>query len=371
VNNWIVSLAALAVVLAGAFALPSAVWMLGLVALLGLAGVLMLQGNRWRTGSLLIAALALGLVLVDLVAGVFAPRAASEGLLQVHEPADWTVSDPELGYAAKPNTIVRHSASFAGKPVYRVTYTIDQHGARATPTAAAGADTYLFLGDSFVFGEGLEDDQSLAAQFARARGFKVRTANLAFSGYGPNHLVRAFETGRYDRYADGKVKAVVTWIIPDHLRRVTGDASWLAYSPRYVLEDGKLRHTGTFNAHRWRNPLDGLLYLAGEQLAFVRAIGARQRQERQAELLVALLRRLQALARERLAAPLFVLYVGPRTPITERVLAELRQGGIEVMDVVEVTGGIPGDQLVIPHDGHPNAYQISLIATELSRRLAP
>ena len=36
-----------------------------------------------------------------------------------------------------------------------------------------------------------------------------------------------------------KVKAVVTWIIPDHLSRVTGDGGWLGASPRYVLEDGK------------------------------------------------------------------------------------------------------------------------------------
>ena len=36
------------------------------------------------------------------------------------------------------------------------------------------------------------------------------------------------------------VKAVVTWIIPAQLARVTGDGSWLGSSPRYVLEDGKL-----------------------------------------------------------------------------------------------------------------------------------
>lgn len=372
-RNFAITAALLVLLVAGAMVLPSATWTLALAVLLGLAGVVLLSGNGWRTGSLLAAALSLGLVLVDVVAGVFTTRAAGEGLVQVHEPADWTVNDPELGYAARPNTIVKATATFAGQPIYRVIYTIDADGARTTPMAPAGADTYLFLGDSFVFGEGLDDNQTLAAQFARESGFRARTVNLAFSGYAANHLVRAFETGRYDRYRDGKVKAVVTWIIPDHLRRVTGDAGWLAHAPRYELpegaRDGVPRHTGTFSQHRWSHPLDGLLHVAGEQLAFIKAIGAAQREQRQADLLVALMLRLQALARERLGAPVFALYAGTRTPVMAGVLERLRRGGIEVMEAVEVTAAVPPDKLVIPHDGHPTALQTGLLAAEMIRRL--
>jgi hypothetical protein len=368
-RNFAILAALLAVLVVGAFVLPSALWVLGLAAVLGLAGVVLLHGNGWRSGALLAAALSLGLVLVDVFAGIFTTRAASEGLVQTHEPAHWTIDDPELGYAAKPNSKVTATATFAGKPIYRVTYTIDDTGARATPTAPAGAPTYLFLGDSFVFGEGLDDDQSLASQFARESGFKVRSVNLAFSGYAPNHLVRSFETGRYDRYRDGKVAAIVTWIIPDHLRRVTGDASWLAEAPRYELVDGVPRHTGNFSQYRWRNPIDGLLYVAGEELAFIKAIGAAQREQRQADLLVALMLHLQTLSKERLGAPVFTLYAGPRTPVMAGVLDRLRQGGIQVMEVVDVTAPVPDDQLVIPHDGHPTALQISLISTELIKRL--
>jgi hypothetical protein len=389
-RNFAVTALLVAALAVAAALLPSAAWVLGLASVLGLAGVAFLQGNGWRSGALLVSALCLGLVLVDAFAGILAPRAHGSGLVYRTEPSDWKVEHPVLGYGARPNTKVRESATYDGKTIYDVVYTIDADGRRATPAAQGGAaqagatpagtDTYLFFGDSFIFGSGLADGDTLAAQFARVRGIdvrggEVRTANFGLIGYGPNHAVRAFEAGLVDRYADGTVKAVVTWLIPDHLRRVTGDASWLGSSPRYVLEDGPgdgaVRHTGSFTQQRWRNPVDGLLHLAGEKLAFVRAIGARQREEQQIELTVALLLRLQALAREKLGAPLVVLYSWPnrrkgeQVPLVERLAA----AGVRAMDTVDVTEGLPAEQLDIPYDGHPTAYQIGLIAAELSRRL--
>ena len=379
-RNFAVTALLVAVLAVAATLLPSAAWVLGLAAVLGLAGVVLLQGNRWRSGALLVSALGLGLVLVDAFAGILTPGAHGSGLVYRAEPRDWKIDHPVLGYGARPNTSVRESATYDGKMVYDVVYTIDADGRRMTPAvqagpAPAGADTYLFFGDSFMFGSGLADGDALAAQVARVRDFRVRTANFGLTGYGPNHAVRAFEAGLVDRYADGTVRAVVTWLIPDHLRRVTGDASWLGSSPRYVLEDGAgggtVRHTGSFTEQRWRNPVDGLLHLAGEELAFVRAIGARQREERQIELTVALLLRLQTLAREKLGAPLVVIYSWPnrrrgeRVPLVERLAA----AGVRTMDTLDVTDGLPVEQIQIPHDGHPSAFQIGLVAAELSRRL--
>ena len=141
---------------------------------------------------------------------------------------------------------------------------------------------------------------------AKLRDLKVHAVNLGVPGYGPNHVLRAFEAGLLDRYTDKHVKAVVLWIIPAHLARVTGEGSWLGSSPRYVLEDGKPHYTGSFDQHRIRNPLAGLRYLLGEQFAFVEAIGKRQRQQEQSELIVAIIARLQVLAREKFGAPLVI-----------------------------------------------------------------
>jgi hypothetical protein len=378
-RNYGIAAGLLVLLAVGAAVLPSALWACSLAALLGLAGVVLVRGNRWRTGALLTSALAVSLALLDVVAGVLSPTPMGHGLVQTTDPKWWPPADPVLGFRPQPNTEVVATATFGPEQIYRRTYHFDGAAARVTPAGPPGADTYLFLGDSFVFGQGLVDDQSLAAQFAKANDYKVRTVNLGVPGYGPNHLVRAFEAGLLDRYADQSVKAVVSWIIPAHLARVTGDGSWLGSSPRYVLENGVPRHTGSFNEYRWTHPLAGLKYLLGEQFLFVDAIGMRQRQEEQADLFVALMARLQQLAREKFGAPLIVVYswpdetskdsYGASSPFLVTVLNRLRKIGIPLLSVDQLTSRTDVSLLLIPHDGHPTAYTYELIAGELKRRL--
>ncbi|MGZ3338692.1 MAG: hypothetical protein ACXWLB_12620 [Reyranella sp.] len=378
------SLAALliAVLAVGAVLLPSPMWACALAVLLGLAGVVLFRGNRWRTSALMVAALALSLAVLDAFAGLLSPTAINYGLVKTTVPRWWPPPDPILGFRPAPNSEVLNTATFGPELLYRRTYHFDADAARVTPQAPAGADTYLFLGDSFIFGQGLPDDETLAAQFGKADGLKVRTVNLGVPGNAPNHLVRAFEAGLLDRYASQPVKAVVTWIIPAQLARVTGDGSWLGSSPRYVLENGKLRHTGTFDEYRLRHPLVGAKYLLGELFPFVDAIGMKQRQDEQVELFVAMMVRLQQYSREKFGAPFIVIYSWPdetsspghgesefAQPMLAGVIERLRKLGIPLISVDHVTSAYDVSQLLIPHDGHPNAFTTDLIAAELKRFL--
>ncbi len=346
---------------------------LAIVALLGLAGVVLLRGNRARTSSLLVAALAVGLIGADLVADLFAPKAMGAGIVRVTDPREWLVPDAVLGYRPRANTKVDVRETFDGKPVFHHTYTILADQTRATIAAPPGADTYVFLGDSFMFGEGLADDETVPSQFARFAGSRVRAVNFAASGYAPNHLVRAVEAGLLDSYKSPNLMAMVTWVIPDHLARVTGDGGWLGSSPRYVLENGVPRFTGTFDDYRWHHPIEGLRYLLGRQFAFVNAIGQQQRQQEQADLFVALVVRLQALVRERYGVPLLVVYSWPDQSTDDALLVslpgKLRAAGVKLMRVNDVTTGHDVSKLLIPHDGHPTAFQDGLIAAELKRLL--
>src|SRR5260221_561540 len=104
-NLWTASglIAALAI---GTVVLPSALWACGLAAVLALAGVVLLSGNRWRTGSLLVAALAVSLALLDAVAGFLSPTPMGQGLVKTTDPRWWPPPDPVLGFRPLPNSQV-------------------------------------------------------------------------------------------------------------------------------------------------------------------------------------------------------------------------------------------------------------------------
>lgn len=341
---------------------------------LALAGVVVFGRPSWRSAALLAAALLFGFSAVEAVSGLIVPPAANQTVVKIYEPHIWTVDDPVVGYRPRPGTAVRVEARYGGDLVFRQTYTIDPSGERATPGSKISGRTYLFIGDSFIFGEGLSDADTLPAQFASRWPDGGHVVNLGVLGYAPNQLVRAIETGLYDRYVTGSVAAVVTWIQPVQLPRVTGDASWLGSSPRFVLEaSGKLRHTGTFAGHRVSDPMAGLSFLARSHFASV-ARGAEPALERErGDLYVALIARLRELVRQRYGAPLVVLYDWPDhdDPAASDgqyvpVFQALAALDVPLVPVRKVMGPVERwNEFVIPHDAHPNARLTSGLAAEL------
>ena len=158
----------------------------------------------------------------------------------------------------------------------------------------------------------MNDDQTAASLFAQRLKPPAHVVNFGVPGWGATHQVRALETGLFDKAIVGKVAAVIVWVTPPHLERVTGDASWLANAPRYDTgADGKLHYSGTFNEYRWTHPWAGLGYLARTHFRFVRRLTTAEMDREQARLYVALTKRLKELVEERYHAPLVLLSNGP------------------------------------------------------------
>ena len=370
--------AAVAAFVAGMVWLPSTA-ALGLGMVLALAGVRLLKGQRLRTTALSVAAVMFALTAIEAVAVELTPKAVNSGVNKTHTPWDWLPYNAVLGYRPRPDTAVTAVAMRGEELVFRAVYTIDASGARAAPGSAAQGKPYLFIGDSFVFGEGLSDADTLPAQFARETGATARVVNLGVVGYGPEHLVRALETGLYDSYAPAGATAVITWIIPQQLPRVTGDGNWLGDAPRYVLDGGALpRFTGTFFEHRLFNPLAGALYLAREKFKAVALVTNASRERERAELFVALFARLKQLAEERFGAPLIVIHLWPDSvregdanAVYVPILLAIRNLGVRTLSVDKIIGFLDRSPYYIPHDGHPNAHLDDLIAKALKAELEP
>jgi hypothetical protein len=94
-----------------------------------------------------------------------------------------------------------------------------------------------FFGCSFMFGHGVEEDQTLPYYFVREARGTFEGYNFAGEGWGPHQMLREIETGFVRRVA-GAPDLAIYEAIPDHLRRVAGRAPW-EDGPKYALCRGE------------------------------------------------------------------------------------------------------------------------------------
>jgi hypothetical protein len=367
-------LVALALVAAALHWLPLA-GALAVMALVFMVSVVRLRRPFWRSAALITASSLLGLAGIEFGLSVLEPVGQEVGAVRVQAPAQWYPWDPVVQFRPLANTVVKARATWRDELLYDVSYTIDAAGARVTPGSADRAPTYLFIGDSYTFSEGVNDADTLPSQFARRLNPPAHVVNLGVPGWGPTHMLRALETGLYDRYVVGKVAAVVMWVTPPNLERATGESSWLGNAPRYDWgADGKLRHTGTFTQHRLTHPIDGLAYLARTHLRLVRRFSYAAEERKQADYYVALIGRIRALVRERYGAPLILLSNGPEASPPDQpdlqylpAFEGLRGLGAPVVSVRSLIGPpAKWGQYFIPHDGHPTPLLNRVVAEALA-----
>jgi len=367
------SLAALAVAAVSLIVLPFAA-ALAVIALVCLVSIVRLRTPLGRNAALSLAAFLLGLAGIEFGLYLLEPRGQEVGAVRVQTPSDWYPYDPVLQYKLRPNTAVKARATWGGRLLYDVTYTIDAQGARVTPGSVDSGPTYIVMGDSYAFSEGVNDDETAASQFAQRLKPPAHVVNFGVPGWGATHQVRALETGLFDGAVVGKVAAVIVWVTPPHLERVTGDASWLANAPRYDFgPDGKLHYAGTFAEYRWTHPLAGLSWLARTHFRFVRRLTNAAMEREQARLYVALTARLKELVEERYHAPLILLSNGPEASPPDQpdlqylpAFDGLRAIGTPVISVRKLLGPpATWAPYFIPHDGHPTPLMNRMVADAL------
>ena len=347
-------------------------------ALLGLCGVVLFRQPAWRTASLASMSVLLGLAGLNVAFWLVDPRPVNVGVVKEDNPEHWLIDDDVVGYKLMPGITVDAKAKYDDQVIYHTKYTIDASSTRVTPGSGPNGPTYLFIGDSLIFSETLADSESMVSQFAQSLQPSAHVVNLGVPGYGVNNVVRAVETGQYDPYVVGKVKAVITWIAPYHMERVTGDAGWLTWSPRYVLEgDRRIRYTGSFLVNRLTNPLDGAYYVARHNFTWVAHAVHASMLPKQTELYVALLARLRDLVKERFGAPLVVITNWPEVEApfqndneyvpAYRAIAALGMPLVSVRQIIGPTSDWP--KYFTPRDGHPNAHLANLVAQSLRQTL--
>ena len=264
----------------------------------------------------------------------------------------------DLGYGPTPGRVTSSSKVVEGKRVFDVEYTIDGDGLRvAPPFAPDPAATLVCFGGSFMYGHGVNDQETLPYRIGVRSGGSIKVYNFAFGGYGPHQMLAMLEGGAVNRTVEPEGKVVALYLmIEDHLRRSAGLNDWDPEGPRYVLDEEEgVRRAGAF-VERF------LILYKSEIFKWILRRTAIER-PRHLTLLVGIVdaarRRFEALYPG--GSFHVLLWPGPRT-------GEFRTALLGRGLAVRVVELPPGD-LYLAGDGHPNPMAYEAVAAFVLREI--
>lgn len=230
----------------------------------------MKRGKRLRQWGLVVAINLVAAVVAVIAFGTwksFDRSVAQASETRVEGADGFTELVDDVGYITKANAHVRARELAGSRILYDVSYTTGPDHFRIVPSAVENPDgCVLLFGDSFTFGEGVNDDETSAAQIVKKSEGRVAAKNLGMRGWAVHQFLAGLQSGRFQRAVTCQPTDAVYLLIPSHVYRAMGVGNdWDTNGPRYRLgpderpiRDGRLRDPTGFNIRRFigLNPLN-------------------------------------------------------------------------------------------------------------------
>jgi hypothetical protein len=280
-------------------------------------------------------------------AGTYSPES------DFFQPAYWEKSD--LGYQALPGKYRSKKLTEEGNTLYDVVYSIGSDRFRITPIRNGLERLRInFFGCSFLFGEGLNDYETLPA-FLNAMDSTITVKNFGWHGYGVHQALRILES---DRDTRGEINFLLT--APWHSERSACVPEYSIGSPKYTLaEDGSVHLDGACNVFLHQQFFLTRI-LNRSRLYQLVMLAFNNSQDRQIELYLAIIKRIKELSEER-NQTLLIGFIGAETGwftgtySNEKIVERLDRMGIDVIDVSLVSpDNLPRQYYIHPLDKHPS-----------------
>lgn len=266
--------------------------------------------------------------------------------------------------------------------VYDVQVNTDAQGRRITPRPqqTPPAQTLLLMGDSYTFGEGVNNEESAPYILASLRP-TAEVLNLGVAGGSPNQVLRELEMNpsvRLDNVANPRVAIVYTFM-DHHLERLfcrsfcmKAENEWMHLGPYYELYAGEIRFSGYFDSDR---PLTNWFYRAANKSALFQHFGLvlpPRFGTYHFEFFGRFMRAIKAAGQKRFPGSEFYLafYPGASSIYSAPLSKAARDHGISILDYSSLDHHkILDGQTIIHGDGHPTPRAHYLFAWLLNEDL--
>ena len=305
-------------------------------------------------------------LLLDRLQGIEPPATANDSGLSRGRPL--------VGWGpVKPGVYRSFKTAADGHLVFDTHVTIDAHLNRKT-VPSDGERPILFFGDSWIYGDGVEDDATLPQAFADLNQGRIPVLNLAFAGWSPAVNLVALRAGLYDSLVE-KPRHAILFTSPFHLERTACKGLYaLSGAPRLVPDHDDVRFIGPCVAGR--QALVPLFAIA-KRFAIYRRISQLLATPSRDDIATYLkiIEAFVAQAKQSYGVETTVLFAHfddtylKKSGITEAgVVDDLRRAGLDVL--VDRLPRIADMSLyTIPREGHPTGLANTARAAEIAAHL--
>jgi len=154
----------------------------------------------------------------------------------------------DVGFIAGANKHVTARKLAGSQVIYDVSYTTGPDHFRVVPEANQAERCVLLFGDSFTFGEGVNDDETSAAQIVIQSKGLVAAKNLGIGGWGAHQFLAGLQSGRFQRAISCRPTDAVFLITAAQIGRVAGRGPWDPHGPLFRLDaKGRPMRAGNFD----------------------------------------------------------------------------------------------------------------------------
>jgi len=246
--------------------------------------------------------------------------------------------------------------------IYDVKYSISDNFVRLTEGNPFSENAYIFLGCSFTFGDGLNDNQTLPYYFSKLMNFNANVLNLGIIGRSTNFTLNMLNCDYIEKYVGkAKNKHFIYSLISDHMMRNFN-------FKRYYRSDSWLYEKGVWK--RTEQPLGKIKIIFAKSCIFRKIFLARIEEWNKSfyeDYMIISLNKIRDLVKLKYNAK-FTLIVWPSIEINFK-----KRLALENFDIIELPEYFEpheqGTQYKILYDDHPTAKANEEIAGMLYKHL--
>lgn len=256
--------------------------------------------------------------------------------------------DKQLEYPLlKPNKTYNCFFTKNKKLIYNVNYGINEHSFRNVKINDHSTQKILFTGCSFVFGEGLEDYQTIPYVFSELIGDRYQVFNIGYAGTGTHHVLKWLKSKKIKGLVGDDLKYIIYIFIGDHIFR--------AYEQQKIFTvfeevDGKIIE------RRKNSDEDWLGMYSNQKIKYDRLLYKNKAKE----FTIRLIEEINSCAKDIYNAE-FIVVLWPEE-ISNSIYKELLKSNINCLQLKFNTNL---KNYEIPFDGHPNASGAKEIAEQI------